>query len=732
MYQLQVDPNISLPPITSPLAKPPAFFPPKYAIWVNSLWFLSLVISLTCAMLATLLQQWARRYVRTTQVLRCSPKKRARMRAYFANGVDKFHVTWAVETLPTLVHLSLLMFFAGLLIYLFNINHTVFSIVVCWVGLTSAAYVCITLMPIFWHDSPFYTPLSSTILVLYAAIPYALFKLLDRIAFRYKLSYAVRFRYYLLWWRYHDLVSGGIGKAAEVTASKQSLETDSRILGWIVDVLHQDNELEKFLGIIPDFFNSHVTGNLKTALASAVHEKIEDAAGNFLVRILSSSFVPDSVTSRRLVTCLDAADVVGGLSLVAGVLGRVGNLSRNWQGAPQSVEIGHFLRHWVSSHYGENIVEVQCIIASIISSVKECDSRWMALTLDQLGVPEQVLGYYLTHGNSVLLANLIHILRQILRSDSAVVPRTAMELISEFDVQDALPGLQHDFCALWNEVVEECRKSRGSNSVLLAILSSTRNIYIALHSGTDAAPTAFSTSTDHYAMVLYQSSSYPLCSIPDHLSIPHAHDSGTGEFAHAPAITHPTDPHQDPTSVPIIPSPPPGTDIPSFPTSDQGPATPNTTDESSLGDMLPSITTSPHHDLQVPSVGTVTSLDQVIPITTQVAGRRLTTSLTSDSDLRSTPVAPLYIPQPALTHLSGITSIVSGQRNEDYHDTSPGPSTPPDTSISSRLLLPPPGHTPSVILKPFTATSASLSDQNRATASPIDPQEASDSGPHVE
>ena len=46
--------------------QPPPFSPPKYVIWVNSLWFLSLAISLTCAMLATLIQQWARRYLRRT------------------------------------------------------------------------------------------------------------------------------------------------------------------------------------------------------------------------------------------------------------------------------------------------------------------------------------------------------------------------------------------------------------------------------------------------------------------------------------------------------------------------------------------------------------------------------------------------------------------------------------------------------------------------------------------
>ena len=740
MYQLQADPKASRPPITSSLASPPPFAPPRYAIWVNSLWFLSLVISLTCAMLATLLQQWARRYVRTTQMLRCSPEKRARMRAYFASGVDKFHVAWAVETLPALVHLSLLMFFAGLLVFLFNINHTVFSIIVCWVTLTSVAYVCITLMPIFWHDSPYYAPLSSTILSLYAAIPYAVFTLLKRVGIRRELGVEFYMRYAIPCGRYRDLLFGGIEKAAEETASMRSLEIDGRVLEWTVDALNEDDELEKFLGFIPGFYKTYSARNLQNSLPPAVHEKISEATGQFLVRTLSLSLIPVSVTNRRFVTCLNAAHVVGGFSLVADVLQTLSEM--DWQRVPQSVDIVHFLRDWVSSKYGENTLEVQCIIAAIIPSIQERDSRWMALTQDQLGVPEEVLRYYLTHGESLLLANLIYIIRQLLRSDSHWAPQDPLRLLSQIDVHDALPGLQHDFCTLWNEVVEECRKTRGRMTKPLIILSSTRKIYIALHEGTEAPPAAFSTSIDSFDNILWQPSLYPLCSDPDHLSksVPHAHDAGTGVAAHELVITHPTDSQRDLTPVPIIQSSLTGTDISPFTTSNQGPSTLNTTDDPSLGDMPSAITTSSRHDLQVPSVEPVTPLDQGIPTTTQDAGRCLTTSLTPNSDLlRSTPLAPPYILQLAPTHLSSSSaSTVSGQQNADNHPTPPGPSTPPVSSISSPLLLSSPGHTP-VILRSSTADSSSLADQNHpslgirppnsAVTSMIDPQEASDSGP---
>ena len=157
IYQATINPNSN---ISNPSpASPPPFSPPNSAVWVNALWFLSLVISLTCALLATLLQQWARRYLKITQS-RYSPHKRARIRAFFSEGVEKCLLPWTVDALPTLLHLSLFLFFAGLVVFLCNVNLTIFKLVLSWVSLCTAFYGCITCIPIFRHDSPYHTPLS--------------------------------------------------------------------------------------------------------------------------------------------------------------------------------------------------------------------------------------------------------------------------------------------------------------------------------------------------------------------------------------------------------------------------------------------------------------------------------------------------------------------------------------------------------------------------------------------
>ena len=68
----------------------------------------------------------------------------ARICEFFFGGVKELHLPWAVKTLPALLHLSLFLFFCGLLVFLFNIHHTVFSFVASWIGLSVLVYGYVT------------------------------------------------------------------------------------------------------------------------------------------------------------------------------------------------------------------------------------------------------------------------------------------------------------------------------------------------------------------------------------------------------------------------------------------------------------------------------------------------------------------------------------------------------------------------------------------------------------
>ncbi|KAH9046413.1 hypothetical protein EDB83DRAFT_2177911, partial [Lactarius deliciosus] len=138
------------------------FQPSTSAIWVNALWFLSLVISLFCALLATLQQHWARRYLRLTQP-QCAVHKRARLRSFFAEGVERFHLAFAVEAIPALLHISVFLFLTGLVISLFTIHHTIAYIILAATVTGGIVYTLITVMPVFCHNSPYHTPFSDLV-----------------------------------------------------------------------------------------------------------------------------------------------------------------------------------------------------------------------------------------------------------------------------------------------------------------------------------------------------------------------------------------------------------------------------------------------------------------------------------------------------------------------------------------------------------------------------------------
>jgi len=129
----------------------------------------------------------------------------------------------------------------------------------------------------------------------------------------------------------------------------------------------------------------------------------------------------------------------------------------------------------------------------------------------------------MVYGDSALLANLIYIIRVTIRaySDLSQLDVTGwkiFEATSRLDVVDTLPELQHDFCALWNDVVLLVTSAEDERIQTISrfILINSRRIYIALHQGTDSAPMAFSVSTDDFDLILYNPSSYPLCNVPGH------------------------------------------------------------------------------------------------------------------------------------------------------------------------------------------------------------------------
>jgi hypothetical protein len=127
------------------------------------------------------------------------------------------------------------------------------------------------------------------------------------------------------------------------------------------------------------------------------------------------------------------------------------------------------------------------------------------------------------------LAILNHVIRQALRTRRS--EQGVLESLSRFDIHNTAAELRHEFCALWNEIVQETRNVRFG-STRAQILAGIRHLFLTLHRGTDAVPNQFSApfdSVDDVDSIPRLPSSYSLCNIPDHHP-----DSATQDLAITP------------------------------------------------------------------------------------------------------------------------------------------------------------------------------------------------------
>ncbi|KAI9447794.1 hypothetical protein H4582DRAFT_25640 [Lactarius indigo] len=259
------------------------FKPTASAVRVNVMWFLSLVLSLTCALSATLMQQWARRYQELAR-RRGAPHKRARMRAYIFDGIKGFRMTRAIETMPVLLHLSVFLFFAGLVDFLIPINTTVAYFTLGWIALFALAYAILTISPNLYLNCPYRTPLSGItwrlsqffVLRILLAIRgveglfhgplLSLWRLTHQQAtgipgptkWRETLKIQVTMR--------RKWLSDGLRKSVELSATDAPSTVDKDALEWTLTALDEDKEIEDFAERVPGFFDSKAVPDATSAI----------------------------------------------------------------------------------------------------------------------------------------------------------------------------------------------------------------------------------------------------------------------------------------------------------------------------------------------------------------------------------------------------------------------------------------------------------------------------------
>ncbi|KAJ7757192.1 hypothetical protein DFH07DRAFT_819578 [Mycena maculata] len=211
----------------SPKAAP--FVPPTESLWCNAFWFISLSLSLTCALLATLVEQWAREFLHKTE-MRPSPVRRARIFSFLYFGLQRFRIHTIVDAIPFLLHASLLLFFAGLVAFLMPVNRTMMYLMGIALFIFLLLYTVLTVLPVLYLDCPYRTPVSAP-----------LWSLL-----RNPLS---------IFGAHEVSPQPTMTEAVVHSALRDSENRDQRALQWTLDSLTDDVELLPFVEAIPDIIH---------------------------------------------------------------------------------------------------------------------------------------------------------------------------------------------------------------------------------------------------------------------------------------------------------------------------------------------------------------------------------------------------------------------------------------------------------------------------------------------
>ena len=500
------------------------FSPPASAVWVNILWSLSLVVSLTCVLFASLLQQWAHRYLHVTQGPR-NPQTRMRIRELMAQGVERHHLPWVASTLPALFHISIFLFLAGHVIFLSSLNHTVFMVVFTCVATCAALYLCFILSPLLLYDSPYYTPLFSFVRSCMAAVPWLTLK------FIYYATEGVYFINYYTKLRVLDLARfyqrrTFIGMMEEVAdlAQSRALELDTPAMSRMFDSLDGDQDMMQFLASIPGFYGSTEVEKDAQVLEYLNSTQLPSAIVSFMDKSWSSGLLTGPQKKRRIEVCLKAitADhlllrytfrqtlrsmrsrIFDCVDFVLGVE-RYNDDSDAW-----------------TKHYA------QCIIAVAINRIQEYGNNWSDIVQRQLGLSLYSFAEYRSQGDSVKFLNFIRITQDLMslhlnrkgQFEPGKICHSVLSEVRKFNAIGVVPELRHQFCDLWSDLVDKAQGPQGSFTArttnAIRILSLIRTVYLPLHQGTSSAPVAFSALTNDHDPILLMESSYARCDVESH------------------------------------------------------------------------------------------------------------------------------------------------------------------------------------------------------------------------
>ncbi|KAI0742993.1 hypothetical protein C8Q80DRAFT_1273563 [Daedaleopsis nitida] len=142
-------------PVSPITAVPGAPSPERWAVVLNMLWFSSLIFSLSAASVAIMVKQWLAEY--STGISGSSPHI-SPIRQHRLNSLRRWRVAEIIGVLPVLLQIALSLFFAGILVLLWHLNHAVAAVATILIGVLLFLALVTIVLPAFSRDCCYISP----------------------------------------------------------------------------------------------------------------------------------------------------------------------------------------------------------------------------------------------------------------------------------------------------------------------------------------------------------------------------------------------------------------------------------------------------------------------------------------------------------------------------------------------------------------------------------------------
>lgn len=226
--------------------------PPASVVFYNICWFVSLILSICCALGAILVRQWVTTYIQRPRD-ETHLHDRARTRHLLFQNIEKWKFAAVINALPFALHASVFLFLAGVVAFTFQTNIALAIVTSVFFGIGVLGYTVLTALPLWDPSCPYQTPLSSMMLFL-------------------SVIYKSMFRHlFMITWS---------------ASPPSNHDLDVQIIKWLRSRLATPDEIVTLIGAVPDFvesFPENPAASLQTAQKIVI-----DAIGTDITSLLLS------------------------------------------------------------------------------------------------------------------------------------------------------------------------------------------------------------------------------------------------------------------------------------------------------------------------------------------------------------------------------------------------------------------------------------------------------------